>query len=105
VEALTRDYPKRWHVEEFFNKDQAPGWDRAGTQNVNIRYGHMTMALLAQAVRHQWRRRLGEPLSTWDAKHLAKDLLQSLEGDVRVSGDTIVVTYSNAPKAEIFREH
>jgi hypothetical protein len=105
VEALTRDYPKRWHVEEFFNKDQALGWDRAGTQNVNIRYGHMTMALLAQAVLHQLRRRLGEPLRSWDAKHLAKDLLQSLEGDVRVSGDTIVVTYYNAPKAEIFREH
>jgi hypothetical protein len=37
VEALTRAYPKRWHVEEFFNRDQAQGWDRAGTQNVNIR--------------------------------------------------------------------
>ena len=105
VEALTRDYPKRWHVEEFFNKDQALGWERAGTPNVNIRYGHMTMALLAQAVLHQLRLRLGAPLSSWDAKHLAKDLLQSLEGDVRVSGNTIVVTYYNAPKAEILREH
>jgi Transposase DDE domain len=105
VEALTRDYPKRWHVEEFFNKDQALGWDRAGTQNVNIRYGHMTLALLAQAVLNQLRRRLGEPLRSWDAKHLAKDLLQSLEGDVRVSGNTIVVTYYNAPQTEIFREH
>jgi hypothetical protein len=105
VEALTRDYPKRWHVEEFFNKDQALGWDRAGTQNVNIRYGHMTMALLAQAVLHQLRGRLGEPMRTWDAKHLAKDLLQSLEGDVRVSADTIVVTYYNAPNAESLRGH
>jgi len=105
VEALTRDYPKRWHVEELFNKDQALGWDRAGTQNVNIRYGHMTMALVAQAVLHQLRRRLAAPLSSWDAKHLAKDLLQSLEGDVRVSGNSIVVTYYNAPQTEIFREH
>jgi hypothetical protein len=105
VEALTRDYPKRWHVEEFFNKDQALGWDRAGTQNVNIRYGQMTMVLLAQAVLHQLRCRLGEPFTTWDAQHLAKDLLQGLEGDVRVTDDTIIVTYYHAPNAERFQKH
>ena len=38
LEALTEHYPKRWHVEEFFNRDQALGWNRAGTQNINIRY-------------------------------------------------------------------
>jgi Transposase DDE domain len=105
VEALTRDYPKRWHVEEFFNKDQALGWGRAGTQNLHIRYGHMTMALLAQAVLYQLRCRLGAPLTTWDAQHLAKDLLVGLEGDVRVTPDTIVVTYYNAPNAERLRSH
>jgi hypothetical protein len=26
VNALTRDYPKRWHAEEFFNFNQALGW-------------------------------------------------------------------------------
>lgn len=103
VEALTRDYPKRWHVEEFFNKDQALGWNRAGTQNVHIRYGQMTMALLAQAVLHQLRSRLGEPFAGWDAKHLAKEVLQGLEGDVRVTTDTILVTYYNAPNAECLR--
>jgi hypothetical protein len=105
VEALTRDYPKRWHVEEFFNQDQALGWQRAGTQNINIRYGHMTMALLAQAVLHQLRSRLGEPFARWDAKHLAKEVLQGLEGDVRVTSNTILVTYYNAPKAECLRNH
>jgi hypothetical protein len=105
VEALTRDYPKRWHVEEFFNTHQALGWDRAGTQNLHIRYGHMTMALLAQAALHQLRQRLGEPVSTWDAKHLAKDLLHGLEGDVRVTEDTLIVTYYNAPNAERLRAH
>jgi Transposase DDE domain len=104
-EVLTRDYPKRWHVEEFFNKDQELGWRRAGTQNVNIRYGQMTMSLLAQAVLHQLRCRLGEPQQSWDAKHLAKDLLQGLEGDVRVTHDTILVTYYNAPNAENLRRH
>ena len=64
VDALTRDYPQRWHIEEFFNFDQSLGWKRAGTMNINIRYGQMTMALLAQTVIHQFRKRLGAPLRT-----------------------------------------
>ena len=105
VEALTLDYPKRWHVEEFFNAHQALGWGRAGTMNLNIRYGQMTMALIAQAVLHRLRRRIGEPYGGWDAAHLAKSFLGALEGDIRVSGNRIVVTYYNAPDAERLREH
>jgi Transposase DDE domain len=104
IEALCTDYPKRWHVEEFFNKDQALGWQRAGTQNLNIRYGQMTMALIAQATLHQLRQRLGEPTSQWDAEHLATDLLRGMEGDVRVTSDTIIVTFYNAPHAEKLRQ-
>jgi Transposase DDE domain len=103
LEALTDGYPKRWHAEEFFNREQSLGWERAGTQNLNIRYGHMTLALLAQAVLRRLRLSLGETVATWDARHLAKDVLQGLEGDVRVSGATIVVTYYNAPNAEVLR--
>ena len=105
VDTLTLDYPKRWHVEEFFNAHQALGWKRAGTMNLNIRYGQMTMALLAQAALHQLRRRLGEPFSAWDANHLAQSLLAGLEGDVRVKDDTIVVTYYNAPNVERLQQH
>jgi hypothetical protein len=105
VDALTLHYPKRWHVEEFFNAHQALGWNRAGTMNLNVRYGQMTLALLAQATLHQLRRRLGEPFSNWDANHLSKSLLAGLEGDVRVEQDTIVVTYYNAPQVERLREH
>lgn len=105
VDAMTLEYPKRWHVEEFFNAHQALGWGRAGTMNLNIRYGQMTLALMAQAVLHQLRRRLGEPFSTWDASHLAASLLSGLEGDVRVEDNTIVVTYYNAPNVERLREH
>lgn len=105
VEALTLDYPQRWHVEEFYNAHQALGWKRAGTLNLNIRYAHMTMALLAQAVLQQLRRRLGEPFSGWDAGHLAKAVLGGLEGDVRVHDDTIVVTYYNAPNVQRLRQH
>ncbi len=105
VDTLTLDYPKRWHVEEFFNTHQALGWNRAGTLNLNIRYGQMTMALLAQAALHQLRCRLGAPFSTWDAAHLGKSLLAGLEGDVRIRDDTVVVTYYNAPDAERLRTH
>jgi hypothetical protein len=105
VEALTLDYPKRWHVEEFFNAHQALGWKRAGTLNLNIRYGQMTMALIAQAVLHRLRHILGEPYSGWDASHFAKSLLGGLDGDIRVSDDTIVVTYYNAPNADQLRQH
>ncbi len=105
VAALTEEYPKRWHVEEFFNNHQALGWNRAGTQNVNIRYAQMTFALMAQAVLQQLRCRLGDLYTQWDAKHFAKDFLQALEGDIRVSGDTIVVTYYNAPNSEQWRSH
>lgn len=100
VDTLTLDYPKRWHVEEFFNAHQALGWKRAGTTNLNIRYGQMTMALLAQAALQQLRRRLGAPFAAWDAGHMAKALLGGLEGDVRVKDDTIVVTFYNAPNAD-----
>lgn len=105
VQTLSQDYPKRWHVEEFFNANQALGWKRAGTLNLNIRYGQMTMALIAQAASHQLRQRLGEPHSQWDATHLAKDLFNGLDGDIRVSDDTICITYYNAPNADKLRDH
>lgn len=103
LDALVNEFPKRWHVEEFFNANQALGWNRAGTMNLNIRYGQMTMALIAQAAIHQLRRRLSEPYCQWDADHMAKHIFHGLEGDVRVTDDTIVVTYYNAP--EKLRSH
>jgi hypothetical protein len=103
VRLLCDEFPKRWHVEEFFNTDQALGWQRAGTQNLNIRYAQMSMALIGQAVLRQLRQRLGTPLSQWDARHLAAGLLRGIEGDIRVSGATIVVTCYNAPNVEQLR--
>ncbi len=104
LEALTRDYPDRWHIEEFFKNDQALGWDKAGTMNLNIRYGKMTMALLAQAAISMMRQRAGEPVLHWDAGHIAKDFFRGLEGDIRVKRDTIVVTYYNAPNLDLMKE-
>jgi hypothetical protein len=105
VDLLTRDYPQRWHIEEFFNFEQSLGWKRAGTMNLNIRYGQMTMTLFAQTVIHQFRKRLGEPYATWDSRHLASEIFRGLSGDIRVVHDTIVVTYYNAPNPELLREH
>lgn len=105
IVALTNDYPKRWHIEEFFNFNQSLGWKRAGTQNNNVRYGQLTMALIAQAVIHQFRQRVGPPFDTWDAVHLASAVFRGLDGDIRVERDTIVVTYYNAPNVELLRRH
>jgi Transposase DDE domain len=105
VEELTEEFPKRWHVEEFFNAHQALGWDRAGTCNLNIRYGQMTMALMAQAAIDRMRKRLGPPVANWDAQHMATAYFSGLEGDLRVEGNTIVVTYYNAPDADRLRAH
>jgi hypothetical protein len=105
LQLLIEDYPARWHVEEFFRANQALGWNRGGTLNLHIRYGQMTLALLAQAAIHQLRRRLGEPFLTWDAAHLAKSLFQGIDGDLRVTDDTILVTLYNPPNAQQLRHH
>lgn len=84
-------------------KGQQIGWNRAGTMNLNVRYGQMTMALLAQAAIHQLHSRLDETTSQWNAEHLATSLFQGLDGDLRVTDDTILVTYYNAPKADRLR--
>jgi hypothetical protein len=65
----------------------------------------MSLALIAQAVLHQFRRRVGEPYERWNADHLAKEVFFALEGDVRVRNDTIEVTYYNAPRADRLRAH
>lgn len=105
IDQICYDFPQRWHVEEFFNANQAMGWNRAGTLNLNIRYGQLTMALIAQALVDQLRKRLGSPYKEWEASHLAKHLFQGLDGDVRVIDDTIRVTYYNAPNPDQLRQH
>jgi len=105
VPALTADFPDRWHIEEFYRFEQSLGWKRAGTLNLHIRLGQMTMALVAQAVIHQLRQRLGAPFNQWDSVHLAQALFSGLEGDLRVAQDTVLVTYYNAPQAQLWKEH
>ena len=103
MEDMALNFPDRWHIEEFFRNDQALGWNRVGTMNLNIQYGRMTMALYAQAAVNMLRQRLGDPIDTWDSEHLAKDFFKALEGDIRVKDDTIIVTYYNAPNVDLLK--
>ena len=105
VPSLTVHFPDRWHIEEFFRFDQSLGWKRSGTLNLHVRLGQMTMALIAQALIHQLRQRLGSPFDQWDAPHLAQDFFTGLEGDLRVQADTVLITYYNAPQPNHWKTH
>jgi len=96
-ELLTEVYPERWSIEEFFNFDGAMGFDRASTFNLNIRYGKMSLALLAQAATYEFRKKLPQPYKKWKSTHLADAVFSKIDGDIRVKEDTIIVTCYNAP--------
>ena len=103
--ALAQQYPKRWHIEQFFDTYQHLGWNRGGTLNLNIRYAQMTMALMAQAAIHRLRQRLGPPYSEWEAPHLARRLFTAIDGDIRIYQNKIMVTFYNAKDLPTLRKH
>ena len=90
---VCQHYDKRWTVENFFNFEKKMGLDRTATHNLNIRYGRLAMAMVAQAACFQLRRNLKKKCVKWDAMHLAREVLAYCEGDVKVKGDTILVTF------------
>jgi len=98
ITLLTEIYSERWSIEDFFNFDGAMGFDRASTFNLNIRYGKMSLALLAQAATFQFRQKLPKPYNRWDSTHLSNAVFNKIDGDIKVEDDTIVVTCYNAPK-------
>ncbi len=98
-------YAKRWSIEEFFNFDGAMGFDRASTFNLNIRYGKMSLALIAQAATYQLRQKLPRPYNKWNAIHLADAIFNKIDGDIRVKDDTIIVTCYNLPKQFKLEQH
>lgn len=105
VDDLCIRFPQRWHIEEFFNAYQDLGWKRAGTMNFNIRFGQMSMALLAQAVCDQFRKRLGDPFASWDSKHFASAIFRGIDGDIRVADTTIIVTLYNPPVPDLLKKN
>ena len=95
---VTETFRKRWTIEEFFNFESALGWNRASTMNLNIRYGKLTMGLIAQAAIYRLRQKMPKPYRQWTAEHLAEEIFLSTDGNIRVKGDTIIVTFYNFPK-------
>jgi len=105
VTLLSESYGERWSIEEFFNFDGAMGFDRASTFNLNIRYGKMSLALLAQAATYQFRQKLPKPYKQWNAIHLADAVFSKIDGDIRVKDDTIIITCYNVPKELNLQRH
>ena len=102
---ISEMYRKRWSIEDFFNFDGAMGFDRASTFNLNIRYGKMSLALLAQAATYQFRQKLPKPYNRWNSTHLADAVFAKIDGDIRVKDDTIIITCYNAPKELNLHNH
>ena len=103
-ELMALVFPERWNIEEFFKSESALGWNRASTFNLNIRFGKLSHALIAQAALYQLRQKLPGDMSTWTAQSLAEKFFGGIDGDIRVRKDTIVVTMYNAPNAPFFKE-
>jgi len=104
ADLMTLAYPERWRIEEFFNTESALGWKRASTLNLNIRLGKMSLGMIAQTLIYQLRQKLPMDMRTWNAESIANRLFSSIDGDIRVKDDTIVVTFYNAPHDEYFKE-
>lgn len=96
-ELLSKDYDRRWGIEEFFRFENEMGIKRVSTHNLNIRYGKLALAMMAQAANYQLRKKLKTTYRSWDAKHLAREVLAWADGDVRVKDDTIIVTFYHPP--------
>jgi len=105
IELLTEVYKERWSIEDFFNFDGAMGFDRASTFDLNIRYGKMSLALLAQAATYQLRQKLPQAYSRWKSTHLAEALFSKIDGNIRVKEDTIIVTCYNVPEELNLNQH
>lgn len=97
TELITSHYDRRWSIENFFNFENKMGLNRASTLNLNIRYGKLALDMVGQAGTYGLRSKLKGPYQTWNAEHLAREVLAWVDGDIRVKDDTIVVTFYGAP--------
>lgn len=105
ADLMTIMFPERWNIEEFFNLEAALGWNRASTLNLHIRFGKLTMALIAQAAIYELRKKLPGDMKNWTAESMARKLFNGIDGDIRVMDDTITVTFYNAPEADTLKDH
>jgi len=105
ADLMTLVFPERWNIEEFFNIEQALGWNRAATLNMNIRYNRLSMALIAQAALYELRKMLPQEMKSWSAQSMAEKLFSRIDGDIRVRNDTIVVTFYNGSQIEALKQY
>ncbi|MBW6481346.1 MAG: transposase [Bacteroidales bacterium] len=91
-------YDQRWTIEEFFRFENDMGMNRASTLNLNIRYAKLAFSMIAQAATYQLRKKLKQEYRTWNARHLANEVLAWADGDIRVEEDTIYVTFYGRQK-------
>lgn len=103
ADLMTLAYPQRWDIEEFFNLESALGWNRASTLNLHIRFAKLTMALIAQSLIYELRKKLPGDINNWTAESMARKLFNGIDGDLRVKNDSIIVTFYNAP--QVLTEH
>lgn len=103
-ELMTLVYPERWKIEEFFNTEGALGWNRAATLNLNVRFGRLSLALIAQTVLYQLRQKLPNDIQNWTAESMGQKFFKGIDGDIRVKKDTIIVTCYNAPEVEFLKQ-
>jgi len=96
-QLICNNYDKRWSVEEFFRFENNMGLNRASTLNLNVRYGKLALAMIAQAATYQLRKKLKEDYRKWDASHLSNEVLAWADGDIRVKSDTILITFYGKP--------
>lgn len=73
--------------------------------NLNIQYGKMNMALLAQVAIPMMPLRIGPPMAEWDAEHMVIDLFSGLESDIRIKYDTLIVTYYITSNSLLMKSH
>lgn len=104
-DLMTLVFPERWNIEEFFNMESPLGWNRASTFNLNIRFGKLSMALIAQAAIYELRKKLPGHLSNWTAESMARKIFSGIDGDIRVKYDTIIVTFYNLPETNTLKKY
>lgn len=105
VEMLTEEFPTRWTIEEYFKYEGSLGWNKALTQNLNIRYSKMSLSLISQYLINQLRKRLPEEYRKYEAKHLSDEIFHKFNGDLRVKDDKIIVTLYGIPEILDLRKY
>jgi hypothetical protein len=105
LQQITECYPQRWTIEEFFNFEGKLGWQRASTMNLNIRYAKQSLALIAQSLIYEFRKKLPGEYRNWTAENIASKIFMRFDGDIKVKGDKIIVTFYGLPDNLNLKQH